>query len=111
MIAVEISAHTILLRLRGHLDLNIHVVAPLVDAHRHAKGKVHAYDALLVALWNHIRNLSHGVIPQAEIHSLSIGARERGHHWLTVNGEDSAVTSTHLNLVAVQEWPANRNLV
>merc|ERR1712127_112985 len=66
MITVEVTAHAVLLRLRGHLHLNVHVVAPLVDAHLDAEGKLHVHNALLVALGNHVRNLPPDVIRQAE---------------------------------------------
>merc|ERR1740121_3598361 len=109
-ISVEVAAHAILAGLCGHLYLNVHVVAPLVHANVHAKGERHVHDALLVALWHHIGNFPPSIVAQGEALA-GVGAGEGRHHRLAIDGKHSTVTSTHLDLVAMQEWTTNHNLV
>merc|ERR1740121_2609144 len=109
-ISVEVAAHAILAGLCGHLHLNVHVVAPLVHANVHAKGERHVHDALLVALWHDIGHVPLAIVVQTEALARE-GAGEGRHHRLAIDGKPSTVASTHLDLVAVQEWTTHNNLV
>merc|ERR1719282_189623 len=109
-VLIEVAAHTILARLRGHEDLNVHVVLPLEHGYLHIAGQDHVYHALLVALRNHVRNLARIVVCQGETVT-RIAAGETWDHWPAIHGQHSALLGANLNLVAVQEWPAHNNPV
>ena len=68
----------------------------------HAKRKAKVCNTLLVALWNHIRNLPLSIVAQSRS-STCVTAGKGPLRWLSINGEHTAFAGTNLDLVYVQE--------